>query len=265
MTAETEYIEQGRTFHGHVPLIMGTGFDLIVSGLSEGEAWPIWASLLERLEGLDKMLDRFSPTSEVSLLNQSASLRNVSVSEELYEIIQKALEYNKLTLGLFDITLGHAGEISVEDGKVSLCGNHLDFGGFAKGYFLSVAKRILEDGGAKSYFADFGGSSIMAAGSHPFGSGWKVSVTNPFTGSLLAEYSLVNSSLSTSGNTAKYTGHIVNPVDGKRNTEKKLSVVRTADPLDAEVLSTSLMIASSEQKELILNNFPTAETKTYDL
>ena len=105
----------------------------------------------------------------------------------------------------------------------------------------------------------------MALGHHPHGDCWKVSVMNSFTRLPLAELELRNQTLSTSGNTPSYSGHIVNPQTGEHNTDRKMVTVISGDSLDAEVLSTVLMIASEQQRENISKAFPGTEYRIYNL
>ena len=52
----------------------------------------------------------------------------------------------------------------------------------------------------------------------------KVSLQNPYTQQTLDEFCLTDNTLSTSGNTEQYTGHIINPLTGIYNEQKKLRV-----------------------------------------
>ena len=65
----------------------------------------------------------------------------------------------------------------------------------------------------------------------------KIDLSKETTDDELEEFELRNETLSTSGNTPEYTGHIINPFTGKADESRRLSCVRMPDPLDAEVLS----------------------------
>ncbi len=163
------------------------------------------------------------------------------MSVELAEIVKQAEDYKRHTLGLFDIVDAQ--------GK-------LDFGGMAKGWALKVLEKILRRNDVKSAFVDFGGSSILGVGSHPYGDSWKVGVVNPFNGEVIREVELVDKSMSSSGNTPTYSGHIRNPLTGEIVDSKALVTVVSNSPLDAEVLSTALMVASEDERKQIQENFP---------
>ncbi|MDE5622007.1 MAG: FAD:protein FMN transferase, partial [Alistipes sp.] len=101
--------------------------------------------------------------------------------------------------------------------------------------------------------------------SHPWGACWRVSLTNPWTGASLRDFELRDRALSTSGNTPAYTGHIVDPTSGRRIDGRRMATVVAEDALDAEVLSTVLMIADAERRERILARFPQASGEIYEL
>ena len=105
-------------------------------------------------------------------------------------------------------------------------------------------------------FVDFGSSSILGIGRHPYGDSWKVGVVDPYTRMQVREISLNDSSMSTSGNAPSYSGHIRDPRTGEVCQGRKLVTVLSDNPLDAEVLSTVLMIATDEEREIIMTNFP---------
>ena len=54
---------------------------------------------------------------------------------------------------------------------------------------------------------------------------------------------LYNQSLSTSGNTPQHTEHIINPHSGKYTPERKIVSAVSTNAVEAEVLSTALMVA----------------------
>ena len=141
----------------------------------------------------------------------------------------------------------------------------LDFGGFAKGYALKKIQEILLRGNIENAFVDFGNSSIMGIGHHPYGDCWKVSLQNPYTQQTLDEFCLTDNTLSTSGNTEQYTGHIINPLTGIYNEQKKVTSILSDNPLDAEILSTVWMIADDQQREQINENFKHIKGTIYTL
>ncbi len=264
------YYEEEKFFHSHADKIMGTRYDMIVSGLDDAASRTLWERVVNLLKGGDAVFDRFSSESEVFKVNRNLSEGGSSyLSPILGGQIRKCLEYSRRTLGLFDITRGHIDSIHLSEDLLSLeTGDNavnLDFGGYAKGWALKEIVEILKEEAVESAFVDFGGSSIYAMGSHPSGDGWLVDLPSPFDAHTVTSYALHDEALSTSGNTPWYTGHIVNPYSGEKETSRALSTVRCSDPLDAEVLSTVYMICDQEQRTEIENNFPEVKFEKFNL
>lgn len=259
---ETEYIGTSKTFHGAVPMIMGTRLEMLMVGCCEEDARMVWDWLCIEGFHLDSILDRFNPESELSRLNASPDA--VSDSSSLVSIVRSASRYRELTDGYFDIALGDSDMIAIDkDDRICLGGAHLDFGGIAKGYLLRLLSDRMKPSGVESAFVDFGGSSIMTVGHHPFGDCWKVGVRNPFGPGILSEVELRDSSMSTSGNTPLYGSHIINPFSGEPVDERKVVNVVCPDPLDAEVLSTALMTAPEDMTEEIASRFSGASYRIF--
>ena len=236
-----EYIEEGQLFHGYIPRVMGTRLEVLIVGMPKEKMVRLWEKLSGKALALEAMLNRFDPDSEVSVLNHSDNPLELEMSEDLSEMVHLADEYYDKTNGLFDIVDG--------EGK-------LDFGGFAKGYFLKKCEDMLRSKEVTCAFVDFGSSSILGIGRHPYGDSWKVGVVDPYTRMQVREISLNDSSMSTSGNAPSYSGHIRDPRTGEACQGRKLVTVLSDNPLDAEVLSTVLMIATDEEREIIMTNFP---------
>lgn len=252
-----EYFSDQKLFHGFVPLVMGTKLDALWFCLDRAASQGLWEALCAEVFRLDAMLNRFDPSSELSRLNAGSDSGPVRPGDELLSLVRICEEYRVRTGGLFDITRGTCGEgLEFEpDGSFSLNGGTLDFGGFAKGWFLRFCKERLEAAGVTTAYVDFGGSTILGMGHHPFGDSWRIRVTHPYTGLLLEDVDLVDRTLSTSGNRPAYSGHIVDPRSGRAVTAPRLVSVVSEDPLEAEVLSTAAMVADEAELEVLRTRF----------
>ena len=71
--------------------------------------------------------------------------------------------------------------------------------------------------------------------------------------------------LSTSGNTTSHQKHIINPITKEFNEHKKVVCVKSKNSIDAEVLTTTLMLATTVQIERIKSNFKIEETIIFNL
>lgn len=262
------YDDSAELFHGALKNIMGTRLDVLVIGQTRWESFGIWNEIVPELRRLDTVFNRFDEASETSMINRNAAEETVRVSDEMWEILQSCKDYHARTLGLFDITLSDFSAVITDgDTRTVRFLNHdilLDFGGYAKGFALSRIKDILLKAEVKHAFVDFGNSSILAMGHHPYGESWKVSIQNPYQSDVIvAEASLKDQVLTISGNTPNYNNHIVRPDDGSAQQERKVVSVTSEDPLDGEVLSTVFMIANEEEKLKIKRNFKTQNIAEY--
>lgn len=254
----TEYHQDQRVFVGVVPVVMGTRLTGMIIGLSRESSEMIWKQVVDEAFRLDGMLNRFDPDSEVSRLNVNSDSGPQSVSAEMRSIMELCNGYKDRTSSIFDVTKG-GGHVYVTCDGLDLCGATLDFGGFAKGYFLRCAESRLREAGVTQAFVCFGDSSILGIGHHPYGDCWKVSVIDPYSRRPVSEVDLMDSSMSTSGNRPGYESHISDPRTGRKVEERKLAVITSPDPLDAEVLSTVAMIATEEEMAAILTQFDNAK------
>ena len=132
-------------FHGFIPHIMGTRFDILLIHSDIDRLNTLWADIAYELERLDKILNRFDPHSEVSKINNHASQSKIQISKELKSILQLCSYYYQTTSHLFDITLKDFSRIQLhEHSYISFTSPDisLDFGGFAKGYALKKIRKL---------------------------------------------------------------------------------------------------------------------------
>lgn len=261
------YDETEGLFHGWIPRVMGTRFEMLVLHSDKEALTSLWERLVKQFEAWEQVLNRFEPTSEVSRVAALAEGESIEVSPTLAALLQEARRYHRLTEGLFDSTLGRCPLPEVREGRITRRGAAmaLDFGGIAKGYALRWLSEQFAGAEIRQAFVDFGRSSILGVGHHPYGDCWQVEVLNPYTGGVAGCVSLRDEALSTSGNTPEYAGHIVRPDSGEACREHQLAVVKSRDPLDAEVLSTVWMIATEEEQTRIYDRFEGIEVVIYKL
>jgi thiamine biosynthesis lipoprotein len=257
-------------FHGSSKNIMGTRFDILIIGQNRLQSREIWDDTVSELQCLDWIFNRFDNTSETSKINREAILAPVHVSPEMWYILKSCQIYYKRTFGLFDITLHDFSTVLMNEDDHSVFFSKkdisLDFGGYAKGYALVKIKDLIRQAGVQHCFMDFGNSSILGIGRHPYGDSWKVSIENPYDrDEILNEISLKDMALSVSGNTPSYTGHILNPNSGTSVKEHKVVAITSENPLDAEVLSTVFIIANDTEKQRILEDFKIQDIAEYNL
>ena len=142
-----KYYKDEAMFHGFIPHIMGTRFDILLIHSDAERLNRLWFHIINELERLDKILNRFDPQSEVSGINKHALLSYIQISKELEEILQLCQYYYENTFHLFDITLKDFSRIQLhEHSYISFTSPDisLDFGGFAKGYALKKIRKFMQ-------------------------------------------------------------------------------------------------------------------------
>lgn len=262
------YYESSKMFHGSLKNIMGTRFDILVINQNRWKSLEIWSDIIFELRRLDQVFNRFDDTSETSRINRKAILEPVHLSPEMWSILKSCQIYYARTLGLFDITLNNFSKVFLDEKEYTATFLEkeisLDFGGYAKGYALMKIKDLIHQAGVKHCFVNFGNSSILGIGHHPYGDAWRVSIENPYKqGDVLDEVSLKNLAFSVSGNTPSYTGHIIRPTSKEPIRGQKVISIISEDPLDAEVLSTVFMISNAAEKRQITENFKIQKNTEY--
>lgn len=270
MIKEAVYYDSTRIFHGSLMNIMGTGLGLLLINKSRIESYEVWGDIVSELRRLDLLFNRFDKNSETSKINCEAKLGYVQTSAEMIEVLKSCKDYHKRTLGIFDITLNDISQVILNEKNNSVAFSNenisLDFGGYAKGYALLKIKDILHNAEVEHCFVDFGNSSIFGMGNHPYGSAWKVGVKNPFMqDSILDEIELSDNFLSISGNSPSYCGHIKRPGTEESVMSRKVISIVAENPVDAEVLSTTFMIANSKEQEIITGNFKIENIGQYNI
>ena len=191
--------------------VMGTFVHIIaVTGDSETAQKSIKAAF-NQIVHIDKLMSDYKPDSELSTVNKKAFKNPVTISDSLFEVLSRSIEFSKKTDGAFDITVGplvdlyhKAGEQGVaptEDEiaaakakagfaklildeqnktvKFAVDGMRLDLGGIGKGYAVDKAVEAMRNCGA------LGGLVALAGDIRVFGSppkdknSWMVGVQDP--------------------------------------------------------------------------------------
>lgn len=216
---------------------MGTLYTVVAYGRDQTFLAEVVSQVFDEIDQLDRQMSNYKPESELSAINRDAAQRPVTVSPELFGLLEYSLRASRESGGDFDITVGplmklwgfFRGEgrlpgapeiIAVQERigyqhvqldaerrtiRFDAPGVELDLGGIAKGYAVDRAADIMRNDGVPAALISSGGSSIYALGSPPGEHGWKVTVRDPFHADQPANVlRLQNFALSTSGNYEKF-------------------------------------------------------------
>ena len=237
-------------FHASLPLLMGTRLDVLLFGFDKNMLENVWKDMKMEFIRLEKMFNRFNPDSEVAKINNDAQFSDVRLSDELWEIMLDCRRYYEKTDGFFDVTCTNFNNMVLMENTHHILferhGMFLDFGGYAKGYALKCVRKKIEAAGIKVALINFGNSSVLALGAHPFGDSWTIQIDHLSLTNRQSPIRLYDNSLSVSGNTVARKAHIVNPKTAEYITGNRMAAVVADDPLDAEVLTTAWIASGCE-------------------
>jgi len=232
--------------HVRSEMIMGTFVEITaVPGALRGDALDTAIDdAFKEVERIDGLMSTYKPDSEVSQINRLSPGEPLHVLEDTFRVIERALEFNSLTQGAFDITVGplvalwgfgsdggdehrvptsaeiestlrHTGSEHItldrEHSTVALDvpGMYIDLSGIAKGYAVDRAAAGLRDAGVTHALVNAGGD-IRAVGGKTAKNPWIVGVQRPVqrtTGrnvQIVGKLPLFGGAVATSGNYEDY-------------------------------------------------------------
>jgi thiamine biosynthesis lipoprotein len=214
--------------------MMGTIVQLKVYG---GNAEKATEKALKKISDIESKMSVNIETSEITKLNAKAGISGEKLSVDTYSVIEKAVQYSKLTEGALDATiepivklwgigtdkervpskneineklkLVDYNDIILEKEnsivKLRRVNQAVDLGAIAKGYTADEVKKVLIDNGIDSALINLGGN-VYAVGNKPDGNTWNIGVQNPLNtrGQYLGTVSVTDKSVVTSGNYERY-------------------------------------------------------------
>ncbi len=205
-----EKIRQPIEVDGGYREIMGTFARIVAVAKHEWQGRRYIEAGFNELNRMDDMMSDYKADSELSKVNREAFANSVKVTPELFDILQKSVEYSRLSNGAFDITVGplvdlwhKAGEtnsmpdantIAATKAKVgyeklildtkaqtvrfAVEGMRLDLGGIGKGYAVDKAVEAMKRKGAVGGMVDSGGN-IGCFGRPAHGGSWLIGIQDP--------------------------------------------------------------------------------------
>ncbi len=282
----TTAVADERTWHRSTARLMGSPSEILIDG--PAELIPLGFS---RLRQLEQTWSRFVPDSELNRL-QARRGGWLECSDDLVAALQRCVQMNHETLGLFDPTIRtsleqhgydrtfaeiveHASQASsavvatpapglsgleISDNWVRIHeGVSIDLGGIGKGLAADLVADELIAAGANSAYVCLGGD-IQAAGEPVDENGWRVPLLHPATGEPIDHHALYSGALVMSTiMIRRWTRgdaehhHIIDPRSG-RPAATDLVAVAVADHSAArgEALAKAAIIAGSSEGAALL-------------
>lgn len=264
---------------------MGSRFEITVVAENALDGDKHIADAIAEIERIEKLISSWDPNSETSKINEAAGKTPVTVSQELFDLIERSLKISKLTDGAFDISYASMDRIWKFDGSMTsmpskeaiqhsvakvgfqnivldkqhnsvflrLPGMKIGFGAIGKGYAADKAKEVLTKKGVSSGIINAAGD-MNTWGKQPNGTAWKVALTNPMDKNKgFGMLPVTNRAVVTSGNYEKQVvfngvkySHIIDPRSGYPATDI-LSVTVFAPKAElADALATSVFVMGRE-------------------
>lgn len=192
-------------------VIMGTFSRAVVIAPDRETAAACIAAASAAQHEVDALMSDYKSDSEISRVNRDAYAEPVAVSEETFDVVQRGIDFSKLSDGAFDITVGPlvdlwraAGEANEPPTETALAeargkvgydklildeqartirfaveGMRLDLGGIAKGYAIDRSVDAMRQRGALGGMVDIGGD-VRCFGKPPRGQeSWRVALQDP--------------------------------------------------------------------------------------
>lgn len=248
---------------------MHTRVELLAVGLDEEQGRGLMAEAEREVKRLERLFNRFDSRSPLAVVNMTAIGQSVKVDDELFMALELCEVFRRATAGYFDVTAADDGVDAVSDGsggyaldgkehsvRILREGARIDLGGFAKGYAAESVRRIFEQAEVRQAVINFGNSSIVAMGHHPYGEWWPIGIEHRKVKSAVArEVKLKDGAMSVSGRAESGEYHIIDPMTGNRAVGEELIVVEGRSALVAEMLSTALYAAPRNRRAAIMAQY----------
>ncbi len=277
---------------------MGTIYTIVAYGRDRALLSEAVNEAFDEIDRLDAQMSNYKPDSELSVINREGAQHEVTVSPNLFGLIQYSLKASAESGGDFDITVGPLMKVwgffrgqgrlpgPSEIAKVEKTigyqhvhldparrtirfdepGVELDLGGIGKGYAVDQAVEILRSSGVDAALVSSGGSSIYALGAPPGERGWKITVRDPYHDDKAADVlRLKNFALSTSGNYEKFFKidgkiycHIMDPHTGRPVQGMLSTVAAVPTGVETEGLTKIFFVGGVEKSRAYLATHPNA-------
>lgn len=276
--------------------IMGTVINLSMYDDIDDE---IFNGAFDVVRDIEKKMSLQIKDSELNKLNNKGFEEFVELTDETRFVIEKGIDYSKLSNGYFDVSIGpivklwsignkdarvpkaeeikdllpkvNYKDISIEGNKVKLNnkGMIIDLGGIAKGYAADQVVKYLKSQGVDEAIIDLGGN-IYTLGSKDEENSWTVGIQNPYNesrGDFLGTLDVSDRSVVTSGVYERYVEkddkkyhHIIDPFTGYPVENELMSVSIISDEsIDGDALSTAAFALGTKAGTKLVNSLKNVE------
>jgi len=279
---------------------MGTRMEVQIWHDDASEARRLIMASMAEFDRIETDMSTYRADSEISRLNARAAETPVTVSVELFGLIDRSLQLSEKTGGAFDITFDSVGQLydfragvrptetDIEDGlpaidyrqveldreasriRFARPGVRINLGGIAKGYAVESVIRQLRQAGVRHALASAGGDTRLLGDRR--GKPWIVGVRDPDDADeFVTRLALNDEAVSTSGDYERFFieagvryHHILNPSTGKSANEVRSVTVVGPDATMTDGLSTSVFVLGPRDGLVLIETLPDYEAIIVD-
>lgn len=291
--------ELGR-WHSDSASIMGTNIYVEVWANSTDRADTAIAAVFAEMNRINQSMSPYIDSSELSQINRLASQQPLVVSKEIFDLIQRSIDFSVMSNGAFDISYASVGYlfnyrekqkpddqqvnallpavnyklIVLDDKQTSIYFEHtdlkIDLGGIAKGYAVDNAIEILRQLGTKHALVTAGGDTKLLGDRR--GRDWLVGIRDPRNADKQAVLlPLSETAMSTSGDYERYFEedgvryhHILSPKTGQSvSSVQSVSIISSSSTAN-DALSTAVFVLGVENGLNLINSIPDTDAIIMD-
>jgi len=280
--------------------IMGSSIkvELWANGRAAGDA--AIDAVMAEMHRIDQAMSPFKPDSELSRINRDAATSAVPISDEMFMLLARSIEFSDLSGGAFDITYAAVGHLYdyregvrptddqiaearravgyrhlILDAKARTVrfereGMRIDLGGFAKGHVIDTSTTLLRRRGIRHAFLSAGGDSRVIGDRR--GRPWTVGIRNPrLEDALVAVLPLTDVAISTSGDYESFfekdgvrCHHVIDPATGKSPSSVHSVTIVAEDGLTTEALSKTVFVLGIDKGMRLIESLPGVDAVVVD-
>jgi thiamine biosynthesis lipoprotein len=265
-------------WHSREEAIMGTSVRVDLWCEDAEQAAAAVDAVMAEMHRIDRTYSPHKADSELSVINRHAAASAVTVSDETLRLLQRAIDFSRLSEGAFDITYASVGhlydyregvlpdddvldrarqaigwqglQLDAEARTVAFArpGMRIDLGGFAKGHAVDNATTLLKAHGIGHAMVSAGGDSRVIGDRR--GRPWTIGVRDPRRpGEVVAVLPLEDVAISTSGDYERYfehdgvrCHHLIDPATGRSASTVRSVTILADDGLTTEGLSKAVFV-----------------------
>jgi thiamine biosynthesis lipoprotein len=257
-------------------------------------------AVFAEMRRIDAAMSTYKPDSEISRVNAQAAKGPVVVSKELFDLVETANQYSKLSNGVFDITYASVGylydyrahvrpdgaaidkalasvdyrQLKLDAAKRSIAfgkpGMRIDLGGIGKGHAVDRGIGILQGRGIAHAMVNAGGDTRVIGDRR--GKPWVIGIRHPDRKDEVAlRIPLEDAAFSTSGDYERYFDeggvryhHIIDPKTGQSPHAVRSVTVIASTATRTDGLTKSVFILGAKEGIALIDRLEDADAIVID-